>query len=92
MVPEIIHIPPPPPQKLTGNSQQGVGGAVWNVKQGIKIFQGGEGGDRFKRKKKDHPSSRRYNHHHGLHTTMMIMYTESLDYKFMPKKSNPEHG
>ena len=52
MVPEIIHIPPPPPppQKLTGNSQQGVGGAVWNVKQGIKIFQGG--GDRFKRKKK----------------------------------------
>lgn len=49
MVPEIIHIPTP--QKLTGNSQQGVGGGVWNVTQGIKIFQRG---DRFKRKKKEY--------------------------------------
>lgn len=86
MVPEIIHIPTP--QKLTGNSQQGVGGGVWNVTQGIKIFQRG---DRFKRKKKEHLSCRGYNHHCGLHTTMMIMYSEPLDYKFMPKKSNPEH-
>lgn len=48
MVPEIIHISTP--QKLTGNSQQGVGGGAWNVTQGIKIFQRG---DRFKRKKKN---------------------------------------
>ena len=57
-----------------------------------KVLRYSRGVIGLKGKKKEHPSCRGYNHHRGLHTTMMIMYTEPLDYKFMPKKSNPEHG